>query len=511
MSSFDYERRHDLMTGGITRRSVLQSAASAVLVSSLGRVSSLAAQSLSYDYYISPNGSDSNSGTQTQPWAITALTTKTSLIAGKRIGLLSGTYVVPRTYTDNWGGNVSHYGIRISAAGTPSAPTTVESVTPRGAILQPAGDVSTGLIAVEAPYVHLRNITLNAQRMTAVWARGNYFLCEGVDFGPASPSWDDNFGVVYFKAANDPNKVLSPVFRNCLFRGVYQGGGTSYGWNSAAFFGFSVKDILIERCTFDNVYNPFRTKYDWQGFTFRYNYLRTNCKSAMGSLTDPVEFPNETPVYHNNVCVFWGVNSDYIGNGSGAGEIFSNAHVYNNTFIRAGGSSIDHGMFRWYLTTQYSRQARFYNNICHTTSPISGAFYLHALIRAEGSGSHFTSNFAGMDYNAYPNDAAGYFSARTAGPDFYTSATTYASLASWRTASGFDAASIQANPLFTGTGTGAQQYQLQSGSPCRNAGRVGGVAGGAVVDIGAWGGNVAGIGHYFEAGPVPMPVTITVE
>src|SRR6185312_12245898 len=50
-----------------------------------------------FDYYLSPAGNDSNPGTLTSPWAITSLQTSSanwSKLAGKRIGLLPGTYNV---------------------------------------------------------------------------------------------------------------------------------------------------------------------------------------------------------------------------------------------------------------------------------------------------------------------------------------------------------------------------------------------------------------------------------
>lgn len=50
-----------------------------------------------FDYYISTTGSDSNAGTLAAPWAITSLQTTSanwSSLAGKRIGLLPGTYNV---------------------------------------------------------------------------------------------------------------------------------------------------------------------------------------------------------------------------------------------------------------------------------------------------------------------------------------------------------------------------------------------------------------------------------
>ena len=47
-----------------------------------------------FDYYVSTTGSDSNAGTLASPWAITAINTKQATYAGKRVGLLPGTYDV---------------------------------------------------------------------------------------------------------------------------------------------------------------------------------------------------------------------------------------------------------------------------------------------------------------------------------------------------------------------------------------------------------------------------------
>src|SRR5579863_9641682 len=83
----------------VTRRTLLKqgvyatlSAATASIVTRVASAQS--ASSASFDFYISPTGSDSNSGTLDQPWAITAINTRRGDYAGKRVGLLDGTYNV---------------------------------------------------------------------------------------------------------------------------------------------------------------------------------------------------------------------------------------------------------------------------------------------------------------------------------------------------------------------------------------------------------------------------------
>jgi hypothetical protein len=63
---------------------------------------------LTFDYYVSPTGSDSNAGTLASPWAITSLSLLTAnthnvanctATSGKRIGFLPGTYYLTTAFT----------------------------------------------------------------------------------------------------------------------------------------------------------------------------------------------------------------------------------------------------------------------------------------------------------------------------------------------------------------------------------------------------------------------------
>src|SRR5208282_1845630 len=87
-----------------------------------------------------------------------------------------------------------------------------------------------------------------------------------------------------------------------------------------------------------------------------------------------------------------------------------------------------------------------------------------------------------------------------------------ASFASWKTQIGGDAHSTtqNANP-FTNKGNNALQYQISAGSPAYQTGRVGGVASGAVCNVGAWDGTVTQIGYSSGAIAVPKaPVLGTI-
>jgi hypothetical protein len=82
---------------------------------------------------------------------------------------------------------------------------------------------------------------------------------------------------------------------------------------------------------------------------------------------------------------------------------------------------------------------------------------------------------------------------------------------------------LSVNPLLTVAvtslvaGGGASQFQLGAGSPCLNAGHVGGTSSGRACNIGAWDGTVTQIGANFTSGssgtasPVPSAPVLSVS
>src|SRR5215472_6762340 len=99
-----------------------------------------------FDYYIAPNGEDSNPGTYAKPWSITAINTHRAVYAGKRVGLLDGTYNV-HALCQKGGQTTPALGVN----GGPNAatPTVIAAVNPRQAILT-AADPASGAYATAA-------------------------------------------------------------------------------------------------------------------------------------------------------------------------------------------------------------------------------------------------------------------------------------------------------------------------------------------------------------------------
>lgn len=97
----------------------------------------------SFDFYISPTGSDTNLGTLASPWALTALNTKWSTYGGKKVGIIAGTYdlltLAGGSY--NTGSNDYELAAFEIQGGTSGSPTYIASCdangnySPRSAIL----------------------------------------------------------------------------------------------------------------------------------------------------------------------------------------------------------------------------------------------------------------------------------------------------------------------------------------------------------------------------------------
>src|SRR6266404_4313809 len=112
----------------LTRRTLLKRGGCAVLATAVpGLIRTASAQSTSYDFYISPTGSDSNPGTQASPWSITAINSKWTTYAGKSVGILPGTYNV---YSLCQAGSYNQPALSVNG-GTSGSPTLIQSTTPR--------------------------------------------------------------------------------------------------------------------------------------------------------------------------------------------------------------------------------------------------------------------------------------------------------------------------------------------------------------------------------------------
>ena len=431
--------------------------------------------STAFDYYISPTGSDSNPGTLQSPWAISALSTK-SQVAGKHIGLLDGIYVSINS-------NYESAGIRVQS-GFAGSPTIVEAVNPRQAIITGRSGSSypgqQGLIGViGGSYVTFRNLTVTdgVFKGFAIFGSNNIRIesCHVYDFriaknpGYAAQYPGDNVEGIRIEGSTDV------TVNNCKIHDCYNANTNNH--NGSGTKHYSSNRTIIE---YTEIYGCCAGIYDKNGnnnTTVRYCYIH-DLGTDTGELLCGFDMPTSsgTHTLHNNVLVGNGAlatANDY--------SIGHNLIQYNNTTVLTGPATTV-----WDNRTD-GQSVGYYNNIIQRNGNSAGYgdVYMNSAV----------ANI--FNYNCY--DAAAIA--------IRVGSSTYSTLASWRSASGKDAQSFQANPSFTGTGTGAERYKLSASSPCRGAGRVGGVSSGAVTDIGAWQSNVVQIGCDFSgAGPTtPMP------
>lgn len=507
--------------GSLTRRSFLAGGASTVLVS--GLIGSEAnAQTVVFDYYISPTGNDANPGTQAQPWAITAINTQRVLYAGKRVGLLPGTYDVSQFQ------QTAAAVLLQVASGTAASPTVIQSVTPRAAILTAkvgttyfnnGNIIGSGANGVGSnPYVQyitIKDLVITGTNSGAISfnATGYVASCPGiviegcVIYDVVNPDGSANKGGISLGTA-----LKGAVVRNCLIYDCYQAGipRNSHG-NAAGIYDWAISTV-IEYCTIYDcqcaVYQKNQMDGPPQGEIFRFNYVYTktagmSCvfsgfNNAFG--TTPPYSP--TTVYGN---VFENASSLHHNSNDGTTALQADWNFYNNTIWTDGTGN------NWCWGTMIESAAaiaagcrvNIYNNI--TVRP-AGLYDV-----ARGDVAVAPGGWGTFNYNTWPSDAC--FGLSTSDPLYPTS---LINLAQWKVANpGVEVNGLAGVPSFVGSltrGGGALQYALSSTSLGKGAGRVGGAAAGAVVDMGAWGSGATKIGCDFSTTTVvaPKPPALTV-
>jgi hypothetical protein len=467
-----------------------------------------------FDYYISPTGSDSNSGTQNSPWAITAINTKRSTYAGRRVGLLSGNYDLSGMNAYNGTASEAPHPILQVAAGTANSPTVIQSVEPRGAVLnlKSSSGVRKQLPAIGqyrlGGYVTLDGLTVTGGGfwLASFWGNGptNYssfapgIVVQNCHFYDSVLPTRDNNPAIWMDA------LINPIVRNNKFHDITDAGS---GYGPCAVMTLSVRGLIMEfnecyntRCFLHDKHNDGQGGYASDGFIVRNNYVHDITDAAFIGLDTEYHSMSPSGPYqdcfiHNNLLVGCG----------GAWYCKVNAptrmsvSIYNNTFVLTRNLPGDNGGW-WGPSASLLNKISFYNNIMRRNGYTMG--YM-------GDISISVTALGTLNYNMYDPGA---MRANLLSPINTNSGVTvvapFSSLTTWRVASLAEGNSIQAAPVFVG-GSGAEAYALTSSSPGRNAGRVGGASSGAAVHMGAWDGVVTRIGCYFGAVPNAPVVTVT--
>jgi hypothetical protein len=508
----------------VTRRSLLKQGAYAAIAlrtaRSLVRTASAqtASPSTSFDYYISPAGSDANPGTRSQPWAITAINTHRAEYAGKRVGLLDGTYNVHALCQ---AGKWSTPALAVNGGPSADSPTVIAAVNPRQAILTGADPVTgayptTQCGAIGQGYMQTQNkgnVTIDGLCITHTYQYGIAFYapvpnqkeggtsgfvvrnCEIYDIGGYS---NDNVGgvLMYFctGALISNNKIHSVQPPNP---------SNPDPANVAGIFSFNCHSNIYEYNTIYDCNCGIYDKNNYNGnHTYRYNFVECGGLTPYAALRDcSGGNAGDTVTVHNNVLV-----APVVWDGADALNMPSLQSLvfYNNTCVFGSeGRNTDNGMFYPAGGAQVSPAATvtFYNNIIQCAGGIG---YAGLVLLCKGS-------IALSDYNAF-SSAGGSDRILALNPESQprgSNPKAY-SLSDWRSTTGMDTHSTTAAAAFTSQLSRAPTgFQLLKSSVGQGSGRVGGVASGALTDIGAWGGDATQIGCNF--GPSPKATSLSVS
>lgn len=443
----------------------------------------------SFQYYISPSGSDSNPGTASQPWAITALNTKRSTYAGTSVGLMDGTYNIRSILlaAGPTGGDYDNPALDI-AGGTSGSPTIIKAVNARQAVITAkSGSTYGNTTAVNAMLAHTGQVNRGYVEFDGLKITGTNRWCIRVGIKNSSQS-----------------KFLGIKVRNCEFTDcnatAHFGSGiniealemnscrgyeiTNNYWHDSVGLSVGSADHYAAAVTWDSdsglwEYNTskssgggFFAKADGQyGCTLRYNYLDQTGLSQSSAIQDFNGFNGSaattTDIHHNvligDLCR-WGTDVS-----SNVPASADQNRLWNNVLISTEGGASRGGIIK----TVAGRLRLFNNIIVDQASGDHGMFSVNIDAAAVFDRNLYYSTTASYQWQTYASASA-------------TSPTGYASFAAWKTATGYDANSpTPADPLFVPSGTDALRYQLQGSSPAKNIGLTNGNSG-STCDAGAW-------------------------
>ena len=515
----------------ISRRKILKGGVAAAVIASVPFFSfrrAFAQSVLPFDYFIAPNGDDNNAGSLTSPWSITALNSKKSVYAGKRVGIIGdvGGTQTPITYgtiggvkttlTSIVNGNGQQPALNTNG-GTASASTYIASCnsagvyTPRWAIIDfgtPTNQNGFGMgqnseSAAQVPNVGyttidgltIRNFTYSAicfQNPGGSTLRGAVVQNCEVYNGGGVPS-NNNPGALRFW-----NAYGAVVHNNMIHDLSCNGGGASpvWGYNAIMCYGTlgtSIGMVITNNTTY-NCSSILTKDFNSDFANCSYNYLdhgkfgsaaQSDEDIGIGVVVGHTPFTGVTSVFHHNICLgLFQAFPQAVNSPAVAGT----CQIYHNTFY----GTANYANFDALYCKDGSAAAaiQFYNNIVYAANGYeqggnAGCVYVDPSFAA--ANATFNNNVYGSNGNACKFSRAEYAGL---------------TLASWRSSTGLDqnSVSVSASP-FTGTPTGQTPSSFAVGSSAV----IGGVTCGALDGSGTVGCN------FGSSGPVPMAPALKVS
>jgi hypothetical protein len=506
--------------GGISRRDLL-SVSARVIPAALILPKWIAANAQTgsaFDFYISPTGSDSNPGTQAQPWSITAINTQRAVYNGKTVGLMNGTYNVSSLMQS--GGYSAALQID---GGSAAAPTVIAAVNPRQAIitaLSPSA-VYGGVAGYKGPimghpagmphqgYVTIDGVVFKGASYRAV-QMGTY------EVGPTLP------GIIIqnceFTAnsnvGNSVDNVTSIELMNltgALVHNnyIHDNTGTTVGsadhlngilmWESVG--------TTIEYNTVVNSGNIYGKEIKNQGSTVRYNYVDASMFSTQSTANGIQDFTGSptsgltmATSIHHNIVLSTGFGLQLYGTLSNSNGWSTPCSVYNNTvvMVQASNGPPPYVESAAYAYSQVSKMLSVYNNIW---TGVPSVDYKMLALNPNGLALWDFNLFRASQMTWRLLNANG-----TQRTDYTSLPLVAAAVAAAGGPAGFDAHGVAADSAqFTASGQLAAAYQLQNQSPAKGTGTTTGLPGGSSCDMGAWGNGATQIGCNFATGSTAVP------
>jgi hypothetical protein len=517
----------------ITRRNLLKRsgiAALAAVSSDLFFMRAAFSQAVStFDYYISPNGDDSNPGTLASPWSITALNSKMSTYSGKRVGIIGdvggtqtaihyGTVggVKTKLYSLMNGMGSQNAVLKVNG-GNSSSPTYLGSCTSSGvykvgwAIIDGA-DPSSGIAPVSAQAItmgqpfYATTPVPNPGHTTIDGLVVRNFNYAGLIFGDVQTTTLSGviirncqiYNGVCTTSAENPGGIFlgntsGAQVLNCLIYNCTTSGGSFHPWGMGGITTYKASGLVVTNCTIYGCGYAIQNKDANQYGTYSYNYLdngsfgsATNAEQAW-ALKGPIPGAGQTLTVHHNIIVGGG----YEGYGEDGLLVSGGATFYNNTFYTP--PAVTSGAYcAWFDSISVPGSFSWYNNlVSYSAYGKNNGGQTGCLSFTPTTGISASS----VNYNFYGTGMS------------FGSLVGNLSLSAWQ-ALGYDKNSVSGGSPFSSTPAALNINSFQITGPATTAGRSG-KACGALDGSGTVGCNFSAVtaGNPSPAAPVLTSVT----
>jgi hypothetical protein len=440
----------------------------------------------SFDYYISTTGNDSNPGSLAAPWAVSSLqdtSSNNSKIAGKRVGMLAGTYATSSLRSGSAPDDYQ-YPVLNLPQGTSGSPTVLQSVSGPGTVILDNSTSATqnplvGQNPELAGYWTLDGLTIKGNNSTAqaflVAGRYNTYSdsnssaaaasgitvqnCEIYSLNITGPV-GSNYGGMIMQGTN------GAVIQNNYFHDIQKPSDEPHchGYEEYGCLNSTIHHNTFTNCPGGGIDLKAGVSGADVAYDYFYNCATSAPTNAIGAVAgaDGAEGGPNSPGTANSVrnSVFDSCGEPHAGDVNSTAE--QNLYYYNNTIYdtRPGSNVVVD------LRETSVGKAEFYNNILVTTANTGGGSY--------GTLAVSSGNFSNVSNNCY------FLHSSIGG---WGQGAIYNSLASFQASPGSpDANSLAGDPIFASSitpGAGPAQFKLGAGSPCIGTGTGG-------INIGAW-------------------------